>query len=57
MQFLAPLAVMAYKDERLVSLLETNLDGLPLDIASKLLPKSSWLNLKLHMITDTEWIL
>ena len=47
MQFLAPLAVMAYKDERLVSLLETNLDGLPLDIASKLLPKSSWLNLKL----------
>ncbi len=47
MQFLAPLALMAYKDERLVSLLETNIDGISLDIASKLLPKSTYFNLKI----------
>ena len=37
-QFLAPLAVMAYTDARLGSLLQSHLDGLPLDLASRLLP-------------------
>ncbi len=36
--FLAPLALMAYRDVRLGSLLRTNLDGVPLDLAAKLLP-------------------
>ena len=36
--FLAPLALMAYVDIRLSSLFQTNLDGIPLDLAAKLLP-------------------
>lgn len=36
--FLAPLAVMAYTDHRLGRILRTFLDGLPLDLASRLLP-------------------
>lgn len=41
--FLAPLALMAYTDLRLSSLLSTNLDGIPLDLCAKLLPyKSKW---------------
>jgi len=36
--FLAPLALRAYADERLSALLKTYLDGLPLDLASRLLP-------------------
>lgn len=36
--FLAPLALMAYRDVRLSSLLRTNIDGIPVDIASELLP-------------------
>lgn len=36
--FLAPLAVMAYTDARLSSLLQRHLDGLPLDLAARLLP-------------------
>jgi hypothetical protein len=36
--FLAPLALMAYRDVRLASLLRTHLDGLPLDLAASLLP-------------------
>ncbi len=36
--FLAPLAVMASADARLGSLLQSHLDGLPLDLASRLLP-------------------
>lgn len=37
--FVAPLALMSYKDARLSQLLRTNIDGIPLDLASKLLPK------------------
>ena len=37
-QFLAPLAVMAYTDIRLGSLLQSHLDGVPLDLASQMLP-------------------
>jgi len=36
--FLAPLALMSYKDIRLNQLLRIYIDGVPLDLASKLLP-------------------
>jgi len=36
--FLAPLALMAYRDVRLSSLFRTHIDGIPLDLASRLLP-------------------
>ncbi|MCP4570944.1 MAG: SAM-dependent methyltransferase [bacterium] len=39
--FLAPLALMAQRDIRLGNLLRTNMDGVPLDLASKLLPARS----------------
>jgi ribosomal protein L11 methylase PrmA len=50
-QFLAPLALMSYCDIRLRRLLRTNIDGIPLDLASKLLPWRSWLSpaLALHI--------
>lgn len=45
--FLAPLALMALRDVRLSQLLRAHIDGLPLDLASSLLPRRSWLNLGL----------
>lgn len=42
--FLAPLSLMALRDIRLSQLLRVHLDGIPLDLASKLLPRGSWLN-------------
>lgn len=36
--FLAPLALMSYRDVRLNQLLRTYIDGIPLDLASSLLP-------------------
>ncbi|RYG15600.1 SAM-dependent methyltransferase, partial [bacterium] len=39
--FLAPLALMANVDIRLGSLLRDNIDGIPLDLAAKLLPFST----------------
>jgi len=36
--FLAPLAVMSYRDVRLSQLFRVHIDGLPLDLASSLLP-------------------
>ena len=36
--FLAPLALMAYRDVRLSALLRTEIDGVPLDLAAGLLP-------------------
>ncbi|MFZ2235501.1 MAG: hypothetical protein WAV67_03890, partial [Dokdonella sp.] len=49
--FLAPLALMARTDIRLNQLLRTNIDGVPLDLASKLLPRSTrWrLGLAMHI--------
>lgn len=41
--FLAPLALMSLKDIRLNLLLRNHIDGIPLDLASKLLPWRSWL--------------
>ncbi len=42
--FLAPLALMSLTDIRLNSMLVTNIDGIPLDLCSKLLPFKSRLN-------------
>jgi len=47
--FLAPLALMAYTDVRLSQLLRIYIDGIPLDLASKLLPKKTNLNFSLNM--------
>ncbi len=43
--FLAPLALMSYKDIRLNQLLRVYIDGVPLDMASSLLPFRSRFNL------------
>jgi len=45
--FLAPLALMSLTDIRLQQLLRVYLDGVPLDLASRLLPAKSWLNFAL----------
>jgi hypothetical protein len=47
--FLAPLALMSKRDIRLNQLLRTYIDGVPLDLASSLLPARSWLSLGLAM--------
>ena len=41
--FLAPLALMSRTDVRLQQLLRSHLDGIPLDLASRLLPRNTWL--------------
>lgn len=43
--FLAPLALMSHCDLRLQKLLPVNLGGIPLDLASALLPGKSWFSL------------
>jgi ribosomal protein L11 methylase PrmA len=43
-QFLAPLALMARRDIRLADLLRLGPDGIPLDLASWLLPRRTWLD-------------
>lgn len=43
--FLAPLLLMSQVDVRLSALLRANLDGIPLDLASTLLPPTSWARL------------
>lgn len=45
--FLAPLALMSYVDVRLHRLLRVHLDGVPLDLASRLLPLRTWVSLGL----------
>jgi hypothetical protein len=45
--FLAPLALMALRDVRLGRLSQLHLDGIPLDLASALLPRSSRLRFSL----------
>jgi len=42
--FLAPLALMALKDVRLSQLMRVYIDGIPLDLASQILPGTSRLN-------------
>ncbi len=45
--FLAPLALMAYRDIRLSQLLRIYIDGIPLDLAARLLPQRTRYNLGL----------
>ncbi len=45
--FLAPLALMSHRDIRLNQLLRNYIDGIPLDLASKLLPFKTRLNFSL----------
>jgi ribosomal protein L11 methylase PrmA len=45
--FLAPLSLMAYTDIRLGQLLRIHIDGIPLDLASKLLPARTRFNFSL----------
>lgn len=45
--FLAPLALMSYTDVRLGQLFRTHLDGMPLDLASTLLPARSYFSFSL----------
>ena len=47
--FLAPLALMSYIDVRLSQLLRIYIDGIPLDLASKLLPKKTSLNFSINI--------
>jgi hypothetical protein len=59
--FLAPLALMAYRDVRCGLLLREHLDGIPLDLASRLLPGRSRLrfgllsHLHLHSRADRRY--
>jgi 2-polyprenyl-3-methyl-5-hydroxy-6-metoxy-1,4-benzoquinol methylase len=51
--FLAPLALMSYRDVRLNQLLRVFIDGIPLDLASRLLPgKTRW---NLGLLTHLHW--
>lgn len=40
--FLAPLLLMSYRDVRLGALMAAHIDGIPLDLASSLLPRRTW---------------
>ncbi len=42
--FLAPLSLMSWCDRSLVHLMKSNIDGIPLSLASNLLPTRTWLN-------------
>lgn len=43
--FLAPLLLIAFKDVRLLQLLRIHIDGVPLNLASRLLPLHTWLKM------------
>jgi ribosomal protein L11 methylase PrmA len=45
--FLAPLALIAYRDHRMLALSQSFIDGIPLDLASALLPRRTWLRYSL----------
>ncbi len=47
--FLAPLALMVYCDVRLSQLMRVNIDGIPLDLASALLPNKTYFRFGLLM--------
>lgn len=51
--FLAPIALMAVTDIRLSQLMRVYIDGIPLDLASRLLPGSTKLNLGLNLHIHT----
>lgn len=56
--FLAPLALMARVDIRLSHLMQSYLDGVPLDLASRLLPLWTWLDpgLLLGIHLHARWV-
>ena len=45
--FLAPLALMAFADVRMSQLLRVHIDGIPIDLASSLLPRRTYLRFSL----------
>lgn len=47
--FLAPLALMKFRDIRLHQMMQTNIDGIPLDLTMKLLPKRAFFSLSLFI--------
>lgn len=47
--FLAPLALMALRDVRLLQLMRVHIDGVPLDLTAMLLPTRAWLRPGLFM--------
>jgi ribosomal protein L11 methylase PrmA len=47
--FLAPLSLMAYRDVRLGQCMRLYIDGIPIDLASKLLPARTLLNMSLTL--------
>jgi len=47
--FLAPLSLMAQKNISLNKLLAVHIDGIPLDLTSSLLPRSTWFNVGLAL--------
>lgn len=59
--FLGPLSLMTYTDIRLSQLFKIYLDGVPLDLVSKLLPKSTYFNMMLllhihiHAQSQNKW--
>lgn len=55
--FLAPLALMSYKDARLGRLLVDFIDGIPLDLASSLLPSKTYFDpwLATHIHLHSRW--
>src|SRR3989339_1594784 len=60
--FLGPLLLMHYRDTRLITLLQTHLDGLPLNMVSRLLPLRSrfsfgtLLHLHLHAMSEKKLV-
>ena len=59
--FLGPLSLMAHTDIRLNQLIKVYIDGIPLDLASKLLPSRTYLNflllthIHLHAKSQQQW--
>ena len=45
--FVAPLALVSKKNHRLINLLKSNIDGIPLDLACQILPYTAFFNLNL----------
>ncbi len=56
--FLAPLSLMSFSDIRLGQLFRVFIDGIPLDMTSRLLPKRTWINfgilMHIHLHAKTE---
>lgn len=51
--FLAPLALMTYTDLRSNQFLKVHLDGIPLEVATQLLPVKAWFNT--HLLCHIKW--